>query len=195
MRIIAGRFKGRKLVEAKNYNFRPTTYRNREALFSVLLSNAELAKYNFNLNNSSVLDLCCGSGSVGIEAISRGVRDVVFIDINKSHLELLKKNINNFAINDKTESFCLDAKKLPKFLNKYKFDLIFIDPPYQENYQEIFNSLSKLDIFANDCLVVVEYDKNMPDDFYDKSKFELIFLKSYSKSSFAFLKYVIPNPM
>ncbi|MBL6664604.1 MAG: 16S rRNA (guanine(966)-N(2))-methyltransferase RsmD [Rickettsiales bacterium] len=183
MRIISGKFKGKKLLDGYKLDLRPTTDRNRESLFNVLNS---LDK-GFDLKGAIMLDLCCGTGLVGFEALSRGVKKCVFVDINKKHLEVVKKNKEILLLEEEVEILNLDAMRLPKFLNNYKFDLIFIDPPYEKDYSRIFDSLGKLGVFANNCLVIVEFKRGMRMDFYDEAKFQRLFIKEYGNSCFGFL--------
>ena len=141
----------------------------------------------FNLESATMLDLCCGTGLVGFEALSRGAKKCVFGDINKKHLDVVKKNKETLSLEEEVEIVNVDAMRLPKFLNHYKFDLIFIDPPYAKDYSRIFNSLEKLDLFAKDCVIIVEFEKGMQMDFYNEEKFEMLFVKEYGKSCFGFM--------
>lgn len=185
MRIISGKFKGKKLLDGNKLDLRPTTDRNRESLFNILESNKILNANSFSLEGSIMLDLCCGTGLVGFEALSRGAKKCVFIDINRKHLDLVKKNAEILSLKDETEILNFDATRLPKFLNNYKFDLIFIDPPYANDYSKIFKSLSNLDIFSNSCLIVVEYEK-ATDVHFSEEGFKHLFTKEYGRSCFGF---------
>lgn len=121
MRIIAGKYKGRKLCEFDGKDVRPTSDRAREALFSML---------QFEIADKKFLDGFCGSGAVGIEALSRGACEVVFTDFAKSSCELTKKNLklvgeNARVINTDCVKFLSTAKE--------KFDIVFLDPPYMSD--------------------------------------------------------------
>jgi len=190
MRIISGRFKGKKLVESlsKQVDLRPTTDRNKESLFNILDSNSVLKEKSFDLNGLCVLDLCCGTGAVGFESLSRGAQKCVFIDIDKRHLDLTKKNAKLLGLEDEVEILNFDATNLPKFLSEYKFNFIFIDPPYKNDYSKIFKSLNTLDIYAKDCLIVVESEKGMELDCCEGEGVEYLFKKEYGKSSFGFFR-------
>jgi len=195
MRIISGRFKGKKLAESSGNkgDLRPTTDMNRENLFNILSSSVILKEKGFDLEDCVMLDLCCGTGSVGFESLSRGAKKCVFIDIDKKHLKLVEKNSKLMSLQDEVEILNFDATKLPKFLGKnYKFDFIFIDPPYKNDYFKIFKSLNDLDMFTENSLVVVECEKKMDLDCCEGEGLELLFKKEYGKSCFGFFWYQAP---
>ncbi len=117
MRIISGKYRGRVLSGFKGDNIRPTADRVKESLFNILSSGVAGAR---------VLDMFCGSGSLGLECISRGASFVHFNDISKDSLAVLKKNLikidGNYTVTNSDFSCCIKAGD--------KYDLIFIDPPY-----------------------------------------------------------------
>jgi len=140
MRLISGKFRGRKLVDCEKLKtLRPTTDKNREAFFNILQSAKFLIDLDFSLIDCSFLDLCCGSGAVGLEALSRGAKKVFFVENNYQHLEILRKNIELLKVENQIKILAENVKNL-NFLNE-NFDLIFLDPPYDENYQEIIENL------------------------------------------------------
>ncbi len=122
MRIIGGRHRGRKLAEFAGEDIRPTADRVKESLFNILSA---------KVIGASVLDLFCGSGSLGLECISRGADFVHFNDISKDSLAVLKKNLACV----KEEGTVTNCDYLA-CLNQtvFKYDLIFIDPPYRFEY-------------------------------------------------------------
>ena len=95
MRVISGKFKGHKLNIPKNFLIRPTTDRFKESLFSIIHS----AKYSNNIDGKYFLDLCSGSGGIGIEAFSRGAKKVYMIDKNQHAINLIKKNLSKIEVN------------------------------------------------------------------------------------------------
>ena len=95
MRIISGKFKGHKLNIPKNFSIRPTTDRFKESLFSII--NSE--KYSSNIDGKYFLDLCSGSGGIGIEAFSRGAKKVYMIDKNQDAINLINKNLSKIELN------------------------------------------------------------------------------------------------
>ena len=132
MRIISGKFKGKKLFLPKDKNTRPLKDLVKESIFNLLEHSAQIKKM---IENTSVLDLFSGSGSFGLECISRGSQDVYFFENYRLAIKVLKKNIlslnriNNFKIFEKD---CFDYFNSKNILDK-KFDIIFIDPPYKDS--------------------------------------------------------------
>ena len=132
MKVISGKYKGRKiLVESKN-NYRPTLTRIREDIFNLLLHNNDL---NIDLNEVILCDLFAGTGSIGIEALSRGVKKVIFNDIDKKHtnkIEEFLKKINE--VNYEITNFDAYEQKID-ILNSCH--IIYIDPPYNHSFESI----------------------------------------------------------
>src|SRR5579875_23618 len=120
MRVIAGRFRSRRLKTLPGIAVRPTPDRLREALFNVLAPRIE---------GSVFLDAYAGSGAVGIEALSRGARHVIFIERNAKALEILRDNLRSLGIEKEARVVRGGAAVL---LPNYKADLAFVDPPYEE---------------------------------------------------------------
>lgn len=152
MRIIAGKYKGKKLVDFDLSTTRPTSDMIREALFD---------KIGYKVIDSTFLDLFAGTGACGIEAISRGAQYVYFVDANKNATNIIKKNMQsiqttNFEIlqND----YILATKTFAK--QNLQFDIVFLDPPYASDFAE--NSIELLNqnnLLKNDFLIVWEHDK------------------------------------
>ncbi len=182
MRIVAGKFRGRNLVKSDHLDLRPTTDKNREALFNILSSAKFIKEINFELHDAEVLDLCCGTGAVGFEALSRGAKTVTFIDLNREHLEIVKKNAVLLQVQNCCEILCLDAKKLSE--NKKNFDLIFIDPPYAEDYLSIIKNLLEKDWIKKSSLVVIESKTTNEPINFDGLK--LLESRRYGQSEFGF---------
>ncbi len=186
MRIIAGKFRGRNLVKSDHLksSLRPTTDRNREALFNILNSAKSLKEISFKIENAKVLDVCCGSGAVGFEALSRGAKSVVFIDNNRDHLEIVKQNSEIFAVEKDVKIMRLDAKNLPE--NNDDFDLIFIDPPYEESYLDIVTNLFEKKWIRPNSLIVVEYGSLEDAKIKDCSFLRQIDSRKYGITNFGF---------
>lgn len=145
MRIIAGEFRGRKLPELKQSGVRPTLDRVRENLFNILSS---------KVKNCNFLDLFSGSGAIGFEAISRGANKVVFCEKSKGICAYIKSigQMMNLTVN----LINCDYTDALKRLNGEKFDVIYLDPPYEFDGNEVLNNLSKTDIFNEDTIIVYE---------------------------------------
>ena len=123
MRVISGRFKGRRLTNFKAEHIRPTTDRVKETIFNILMHDVREAR---------VLDLFSGTGSLGIEALSRGASFSEFVEIHKTSLRIIRENLQQLGVD--TEAH-ITAQDVFKFLKTYKgkpFDIIFIDPPFTE---------------------------------------------------------------
>ncbi|MBM3589928.1 MAG: 16S rRNA (guanine(966)-N(2))-methyltransferase RsmD [Alphaproteobacteria bacterium] len=172
MRIISGKFKGQKLVDcSKMIGLRPTTDWSREALFNILQSGKFLKNTEFNLQGCNFLDACCGTGAVGIEAISRGARKSIFVDNNIEHLQILKKNIANFKIENQTHIIHRDINSLTKIDDE--FDAVFLDPPYDSNYQKMVRNLIKNQIITKKTILIIEFETK------DLQKFREILNKDF----------------
>jgi 16S rRNA (guanine966-N2)-methyltransferase len=189
MRIVAGKFRGRKLTNCEKLKtLRPTTDKNREALFNILQSAKFLKDSDFSLIDCNFLDLCCGSGAVGLEAISRGAKKVFFVENNYQHLEILRKNIELLKVENHTKILAENVKNLNS-LNE-DFDLIFLDPPYDENYQEIVENLLEKKYLKPQTLLVVEFEAKkfqIYEEFFTKN-FEILDQRNYGISIFGFFK-------
>ena len=160
MRIIAGEYKGRMLDFPKNVDVRPTQDRVREALFNVIAP---------QIQGKLVLDLFAGSGSLGIEAISRGAKKATFVENNLKCIHIIKKNIEKVAIESKTAILKMDVfKALGTFDEKGDiFDIVFLDPPYyKELPKKALIMLSQYDILSPTNTIVIEHFKkdNIPEN-------------------------------
>jgi|TARA_B100000586_G_scaffold51392_1_gene34350 16S rRNA (guanine966-N2)-methyltransferase len=164
MRIIGGAYKGVKIFEAFDKNTRPLKDLVKESILNIL----EFSKDSrINLNNSLVLDLFSGTGSFGLECISRGAAKVYFIENYTQSLEILHKNIKKLKCEKKTRVFNEDAFNFfeNEELKNEKLDLIFLDPPYKEkNIKIILENIAKLKVLKESGLVVLHRHKKTKDD-------------------------------
>lgn len=131
MRIIAGHYRGRVLKSPANHKTRPTSDRLRETLFNILSPRLT--------SESRFLDLCAGSGAIGIEALSRGAKHTVFVELARKMCSLIEENLDLLKVpEDQTEIFC---EKVAKFLTKtcQTFEIVYFDPPYQADYLPVLN--------------------------------------------------------
>ncbi len=151
MKVISGTLKGRTIQGYNIDGTRPTMDRVKESLFGMIQD---------NIRDSIILDLFAGSGNLGIEAISNGAKKSYFIDNNKEVIKVLKKNITNFNILDKAIIKLSDWKKaLNEFGNQgIKFDIIFVDPPYEYDvYEKIIDKVITLNLLNDNGLIVLEH--------------------------------------
>lgn len=149
MRIIAGRFKGHHLVSFKADHIRPTTDRVKESLFN---------KLQFEIEGSKVLDLFCGTGNLGLEALSRDAEHVLFVEKNLKSLQITKENIAKLKV--AASEYKLVQSDVLGFLKKYDgpaFDLIFVDPPFTEKMaDEVMQVLSESKVFTDGVKIAIE---------------------------------------
>ncbi len=126
MRIIAGSKRGMKLFPPKGVDTRPITDRVKESLFSILWSKGKL-------EDCVVADLFCGTGSMGLEALSRGAKFCTFIDAGRSAVEILNRNIEKAAFLAESKSVCANILKVGAAMTPEHggYDLVFVDPPYK----------------------------------------------------------------
>lgn len=152
MRIISGKFKGRVLTSFQADHIRPTTDRVKETLFN---------KWMHSLDEARVLDLFSGTGSLGLEALSRGAVHVDFVEGNLKSIEILKKNISLLKL-DKSEYSILKSDVII-FLKKYKgepFDLILVDPPFTEKMaHDVMQALDLSACYKAGTLIAIESQK------------------------------------
>jgi 16S rRNA (guanine(966)-N(2))-methyltransferase RsmD len=154
MRIIAGTFRGRNLKSPPSLQVRPTSDRLRETLFNVIAPVIHGARF---------LDLCAGSGAVGIEALSRGATHVTFVDKSRRMCALVQANLDlcgvtkdqNIVVNAEAGDFLVRSGKQ----KGSPWDVIFFDPPYAVNYSPVLELLGKhgADFLADDGLLIVEH--------------------------------------
>lgn len=161
MRVISGTLRGRELDGYNVLTTRPTMDRVKESMF---------ASIQFDIENKLVLDLFCGSGSLGIEAISMGARECYFVDNNKEILSYLNKNINNLGIRTKTRVIDKDYRSALDYFkdNNISFDVILIDAPYKMMViEEVISSVIEGKLLRDNGLLVAEYSFDKLKDKYD----------------------------
>ena len=186
MRIIGGKYKGYTILSQKSLQIRPTSDRARESIFNILQHSLTTDKQDHVVENSNVLDLCCGTGALGLEAISRGAKSVLFVDNSPNSSKIVRKNIEKFKIKKNCTVKCQNATQIKSIKNS--FSLFFIDPPYRmEIVGKILESLDKKRILKENAIGVVELGKKRVFDLVDN--FLLIKKTTISSSQFLFVKY------
>jgi 16S rRNA (guanine966-N2)-methyltransferase len=183
MRIISGTARGTKLYTLEGLDTRPTLDRVKEALFS---------KINLDLQDSTVLDLFSGSGALAIESLSRGASKAYLCDSSFKAIKIINQNIEKTRMKDRAvviqKDFLQALEKIK--VEKLKFDIIFLDPPYKTDYNiKAIDFILKNDILAKDGKIIVETDiekeilteiEKMTLDIYDVKKYgrvTLIFIR------------------
>jgi 16S rRNA (guanine966-N2)-methyltransferase len=158
MRVIAGKYRSRPLATLRGMDIRPTSDRLRETLFNVLTSGNPAA-----LEGSLWLDLFAGTGAVGIEALSRGAKQVYFVESSAAAAEVIRKNLKSLDI---ASGFKLLHEELPRAFWRMErehvaADVVFIDPPYQmkDAYRETLRSLAESPVVWAMSIVIAEHEK------------------------------------
>ena len=147
MRVITGTARGRRLKELAGMETRPTTDRVKEGLFNII---------QFDIEGRSVLDLFAGTGQLGIEALSRGAARATFVDQRKDAVNLVGENLKLTGLYDRGRVICGDAMAFLAACRE-KFDLVFLDPPYQSNLlEEALKQLTKFDILREYGIIMCE---------------------------------------
>jgi 16S rRNA (guanine966-N2)-methyltransferase len=160
MRVIAGKLRSRQLKSLKGMALRPTSDRLRETLFNVLAGRVEGARF---------LDVFAGTGAVGIEALSRGAREVVFIENHAPAAALIKKNLESLGLRIGARVLTLDALRgLERLAGEAAakpevYDIAFLDPPYAgaEEYRRVLSYLGASALLAEGSLVIAEHRGNL----------------------------------
>jgi len=154
MRIVAGRYRSRVLKSPGKLRLRPTSDRLRETLFNILGRTVE---------DSFFVDVYAGTGAVGIEALSRGARKVIFIEQHSAAVALIRKNLEQLAVTVGAEILAMDALRGLAVLTSRRLlaDFIFLDPPYKDagEYERALDFLDSTHLLAPAGLVIVEHDQ------------------------------------
>ena len=185
MRIIGGKYKGLKLLPPDGNIIRPTSDRLKESLFSIISSN----KYKIKIDSSNVLDICSGTGSLGIEAFSRGAHSVIFIDKDYRSINLINKNIARLKIEnqfkDNVKIIRDEATKALKKINKI-FQIVLIDPPYNTNITErCLFKLKELNLINQNSYIFAENGKT---ETFNYDGYQILDVKMYGNSKLTILK-------
>ncbi|MGE5355839.1 MAG: 16S rRNA (guanine(966)-N(2))-methyltransferase RsmD [Deltaproteobacteria bacterium] len=179
MRIIAGIYKGRRFNPPINNSFtRPTMDMAKEGLFNILSN-----KYDFE--DISVLDLFGGTGSISFEFLSRGCRNVTFVEMNSSLIRFVGEVSNLLRTQEHMKIIRDDALKFLK-KTEFRYDLIFADPPYNYlHYKEMHQVIYNRELILNEGSLIFEHDKSQ--DFYESEYFDEI--RIYGTNRFSFFTH------
>lgn len=157
MRIISGLYRGRVLKSPSDSKTRPTSDRLRETLFNILAPRIE--------EDSRFLDLCAGTGAIGIESLSRGAGFTTFVDKSRRACALIEENLDLLEIpEDQTEIVCLAAESFTSRVYETGWDIVFFDPPYSSHYSKVLAGLGGdvNNIVNEDGVLVVEHHSKLP---------------------------------
>jgi len=175
VRVIAGKFRSRVLARFEGEDIRPTSDRVKESLFGILSP---------VIRDSRVLDLFCGSGSLGIEAISRGAKSAVFNDYSRESVAVLRKNLSALKITE-AEVYSYDYKQLLYSVGG-RFDIIFCDPPYKADYADgILKAVEERGLLSDNGVIV--YEREAPVECHSPYFF-VSDVRKYGRTVLTFIK-------
>ena len=188
MRIIAGDYKGRKIFKPFDKETMPLKDLTKESIFNILEHSKNV---KIPIKKSNVLDVFSGTGSFGLECISRGASKVYFIELHKPSIKILTKNIEKLNCEKKVKLFSenvFDFKKIKK-IGENKFNLIFLDPPYKEkNINLLLNKIHEMNILIAEGIIVLHRNKRSNDNF--DNKFRILRTENYGISKIIFGKFI-----
>ena len=185
MRIIAGQFKGRKILEPIDKTTRPLKDLVKESIFNIINHSRKL---NLNLKNSNVLDLFSGVGSFGLEALSREASNVIFVENYLVSLLILKKNVENLKLEEKCKIIDADIFNDFDFKTlKKKIDIIFLDPPFKEkNISLILSKIKEAKILDSKGIIIIHRNFKENEIFQE---LKIVEEKKYGLSKILFCKF------
>ncbi len=182
MRIIAGDLRGRMIESVRDLTVRPTTDRAKQTIFDILST-------RIDFDGMNVLDLFAGSGSLGLEAISRGVQSVTFIEKARKSLDVLEKNVATLGCESQCSLYQADVFWYLKN-SKQSFDLVFADPPYAlENIGTIPNAIYESGVVRDGIYVVMEHSRESVIDL-NEQKYDVI-KKPFGQTTVLILKTIV----
>jgi 16S rRNA (guanine966-N2)-methyltransferase len=179
MYIIAGRYRGRKIKTTNDYKYRPTTYKVKEAIFSILASGQFLDQNNQSvLKNAVTIDVFGGTGALTFEALSRGTSKGFIIEKDSKHLSLIKENIINLGFDQQVIALQGDARNLMS--SKASCDIAFIDPPFNQGVitDTIKSLINKGWIKDNGFIVIERHEKDL---YQINDDCQLVFARKYGR--------------
>jgi 16S rRNA (guanine966-N2)-methyltransferase len=180
LKIISGQFRGKKIETAKGHATRPPLEFLRSALFNILAK---------DIQSKIVLDIFSGSGSIGLEALSRGASHCTFIESGRGILKILKENIGNMDCEESTTILPGRVPRIFSSLQEKHFDIIFVDPPFDALMQGVFLDIEDqlLPYLKDDGLIILRHPENVP-FLPDRGLYEMVKEKKYGISILKFKK-------
>ncbi len=181
MRIIAGSARSLPLSSPTGMDTRPTSDQIKETLFNML---------QFEVQGAYFLDIFAGSGQIGLEALSRGAEYAVFVENNRKAAKCIEDNIHFTKFDKESRLLTSDAvAALYTLEGKYKFDIIFMDPPYNKELEkEVLKYLSDSSLLKEDTTIIVEASLETGFDYVEELGFEITKYKKYKTNVHVFLK-------
>jgi 16S rRNA (guanine966-N2)-methyltransferase len=180
MRVIAGSARSLPLKTVEGIDTRPTTDRIKETLFNMLMPEIPGCRF---------LDLYAGSGGIGIEALSRGAAEAVFVEHAKPACGCIKDNLSFTHLDDKAQLLEMDVlSAIARLSGKGVFDVVYIDPPYRQDYErDVLTALYSSNIIDEYTLIVVEADLQTDLSYVTDLGFEVTKIKNYKTNKHLFL--------
>jgi 16S rRNA (guanine966-N2)-methyltransferase len=181
MRVIAGSARSLKLTTPEGMDTRPTTDRIKETLFNMI---------QFDIQGASFLDLFAGSGAIGIEALSRGAKEAVFVDNAKAAYECVTENLKHTKLEASATVYKQDVfLALTMMEYQRKFDVVFMDPPYhKELEQKVLEYFTTSSLVDTDTLIIFEAALDTDLRFLDNLPYEVVKIKQYKTNMHVFVK-------
>jgi len=185
MRIISGSKKGHSIFSHKDKDVRPLSDKNRETIFNILTHGKEIINSGFQIEKSNVLDLFAGTGSFSFEALSRGANSATMVENNDQIINLIYKSANKLGLTDQISVLNENACSFESISDKPKFNLVYIDPPYNKNLvvRSIKNILKK-NLINKNSVLVIEEERKSKDILIPELKIERVKELGISKFSF-----------
>ena len=184
MRIISGKFKSTKLFIPLDKEIRPLKDIVKESIFNTLF---HTKKFPFKFKNAKILDLYSGTGSFGLECLSRDANKVTFVENSKNALIILQKNIYKLGIEKKTSVIEYSVSNYLSNINNFdhKIDLIFLDPPFKEkNIFELINNIIEANILKKNGIIIIHRNEKSNDNY--PSNFKILDTRKYGISKIIF---------
>lgn len=181
MRVIAGTARSLQLVTPKGEDTRPTTDRIKETLFNMI---------QFDIQEAVFLDLFAGSGGIGIEALSRGAREAVFVDNNREAYDCIMQNLTHTKMETQATVYKQDVFVALTMMEYHKkFDVVFMDPPYhKELEQRVLEYLTTSSLVDEDTVIIFEAALDTDLSFLDNLPYEVVKIKQYKTNMHVFVK-------
>lgn len=183
MRVISGTARGTILHSIDDIKTRPTLDRVKESLFNIIQNKIE---------DAVILDLFAGSGAISIEFLSRGAKKAYLCDKSKKAVEMIKKNLEKTRLVEKATVYNSDYNECLKEIENVKFDIIFLDPPYKENFSvDAVQKINKMQLLREGGIIIIETDEPERDIKQIEQlsiNYKMYDLRKYGRASLIFLK-------
>ena len=182
MRIISGALKGKSIIYLKNSITRPLKDSVKENIFNIIQHSKLIP---VKIENANILDLYSGIGSFGLECISRGAKEVTFVEKDRNTANILKKNLINHSVDNKARLINDNIENVLNNLKEKKFNVFFFDPPFSSSdFIKVFDLIKKFQIISKKHIVIIHRESKKSENL---DKFiDIIFSKKYGRSKIIF---------